>query len=105
MDVTTEDVTCGEGPVHHGAEKACHLAISLEQHFINKSRKKNSIGTISQEYYSAFQHDDRTYIGLGHGNFAKINRKNCAQKNDFFSKALGIFAQPTYVSRQVQKPG
>ena len=40
VDVTTEDVTCGEGPVHHGAEKACHLAISLEQHFINKSRKK-----------------------------------------------------------------
>lgn len=61
VDVTAEDVACGKGPGHHGAEKACHSAISLEQHFINKSRKKNnSTGTISQEYYSAFQHNDRT---------------------------------------------
>jgi hypothetical protein len=40
MDVAAEDVACGKGPGHHAAEKACHSAISLEQIFIKKSRKK-----------------------------------------------------------------
>jgi hypothetical protein len=60
MDVAAEDVACGKGPGHHAAEKACHSAISLEQIFIKKSRKKNTTGNISQEYYSSFQHNDRT---------------------------------------------
>jgi hypothetical protein len=44
VDVAAEDVACGKGPCHHAAEKACHLAISLEQHFIKKSRKNNTTG-------------------------------------------------------------
>jgi putative ribosome biogenesis GTPase RsgA len=45
VDVAAEDVACGKGPCHHVAEKACHLAISLEQHFIKKSRKKYNRAT------------------------------------------------------------
>jgi len=37
VDVAAEDVACGKGPGHHAAE-SCHSAISLDKHFIKKSR-------------------------------------------------------------------